>query len=80
MELLWQLHRRRRIESCPVVHAGIGKASFTEDQLVANIKAFADAVAKSKPAGSKGTFIEKISVSSTMGPGVKIEPSSIFSN
>jgi large subunit ribosomal protein L1 len=69
-----------RVEKAGIVQAGIGKASFTEDQLVANIKAFADAVAKSKPAGSKGTFIEKISVSSTMGPGLKIEPSSIFSN
>jgi large subunit ribosomal protein L1 len=69
-----------RVEKAGIVQAGVGKASFTEDQLVANIKAFADAVAKSKPAGSKGTFIEKISVSSTMGPGLKIEPSSIFTN
>ena len=61
-----------------VEKAGIGKASFTADKLVQNIKAFADAVQKSKPSGAKGTFIQRVAVSSTMGPGVKVEPSSLF--
>jgi large subunit ribosomal protein L1 len=67
-----------RVEKAGIVQAGVGKASFTADALVQNIKAFADAVSKAKPAGSKGQFVEKISVSSTMGPGLKIEPGSIF--
>jgi large subunit ribosomal protein L1 len=61
-----------------IVHAGVGKASFANDKLVENIKAFADAVAKAKPSGAKGTFVQRIAISSTMGPGVKVEPSSIF--
>jgi len=67
-----------RVEKAGIVQAGVGKASFTEQALVQNIKAFADAVNKAKPAGSKGHFVEKISVSSTMGPGLKIEPNSLF--
>src|SRR5690349_11893161 len=67
-----------RVEKAGIVQAGVGKASFTQDQLVANVKAFADAVQKAKPAGAKGTFVEKISLSSTMGPGLKIEPTTIF--
>ena len=67
-----------RVEKAGIVQAGVGKASFTEQQLVQNIKAFADAVAKAKPSGAKGQFVEKISVSSTMGPGLKVEPSTIF--
>src|SRR3954465_3615406 len=67
-----------RVEKAGIVQAGIGKASFQEEALVQNIKAFADAVNKAKPAGSKGHFVEKISVSSTMGPGLKIEPNSLF--
>jgi len=67
-----------RVEKAGIVHAGVGKASFPEDKLVENIKAFADAVQKAKPAGAKGTFIQRIAVSSTMGPGVKIEPGSVF--
>jgi len=67
-----------RVEKAGIVQAGVGKASFSEAALVQNIKAFADAVNKSKPAGSKGHFVEKISVSSTMGPGLKIEPGSLF--
>ena len=55
------------------MHAGIGKASFTEKALVENVKAFVDAVVKAKPQGSKGTYLKKVSLSSTMGPGVKIE-------
>jgi large subunit ribosomal protein L1 len=68
-----------RVEKAGIVHAGVGKASFTEKALVENIKAFVEAVAKSKPAGSKGTYIKKVSVSSTMGPGVKIETGSVVS-
>jgi large subunit ribosomal protein L1 len=67
-----------RVEKAGIVHAGVGKASFPADKLTANIKAFADAVAKAKPAGAKGTYINRVAVSSTMGPGVKIEPSSVF--
>jgi large subunit ribosomal protein L1 len=67
-----------RVEKAGIIHAGVGKASFAIDKLVENIKAFADAVAKAKPSGAKGTFVQRIAVSSTMGPGVKVEPSSIF--
>jgi large subunit ribosomal protein L1 len=67
-----------RVEKAGIVQAGVGKASFTEAALVQNIKAFAEAVNRSKPAGAKGHFVEKISVSSTMGPGLKIEPNSLF--
>jgi large subunit ribosomal protein L1 len=67
-----------RVEKAGIVQAGIGKASFSADKLVQNIKAFADAVQKAKPAGAKGTFIQRVAVSSTMGPGVKVEPSSLF--
>ncbi|HEY7298265.1 MAG TPA: 50S ribosomal protein L1 [Xanthobacteraceae bacterium] len=67
-----------RVEKAGIVQAGVGKASFSADQLVQNIKAFADAVQKAKPAGAKGTFIQRVAVSSTMGPGVKVEPASLF--
>jgi large subunit ribosomal protein L1 len=66
-----------RVEKAGIVQAGVGKASFSEQQLVENIRAFTDAVMKAKPAGSKGTFVKRIAVTSTMGPGVKIEPASI---
>ena len=66
------------MEKAGIVQAGIGKASFSADKLVQNIKAFADAVQKSKPSGAKGTYINRVAVSSTMGPGVKVEPSSLF--
>jgi len=65
-----------RVEKAGVIHAGVGKASFTEEALVDNIRAFADAVIKAKPSGAKGTFVKRIAVTSTMGPGVKIEPAS----
>ncbi len=65
-----------RAEKAGVVHAGIGKASFTEDQLVANVKAIVDAINRAKPAGAKGTYLKKISLSSTMGPGVSIDVAS----
>jgi large subunit ribosomal protein L1 len=67
-----------RVEKAGIVQAGVGKASFSEDKLVENIKAFADAVAKAKPAGAKGTYIQKMSVSSSQGPGLKLEPSTIL--
>ena len=66
-----------RVEKAGIVQAGIGKASFSEDKLVANVKALADAVSKAKPAGAKGTYIQRVAVSSTMGPGVKVEPGSL---
>jgi large subunit ribosomal protein L1 len=66
-----------RVEKAGLLHAGVGKASFTEEALVANIRAFADAVMKAKPSGAKGTFLKRVSVTSTMGPGVKIEPASL---
>jgi large subunit ribosomal protein L1 len=67
-----------RVEKAGIVHAGIGKASFDEAKLVENIKAFADAVSKAKPTGAKGTYIQRVAVSSTMGPGVKVEPGTIL--
>jgi large subunit ribosomal protein L1 len=67
-----------RVEKAGIVQAGVGKASFSEEKLVENIKAFADAVQKAKPAGAKGTFVNRVAISSTMGPGVKVEPSSMF--
>ena len=62
-----------RVESAGILQAGVGKASFSEDKLVENIKAFADAVNKAKPAGAKGHYINRVSMSSTMGPGVKVD-------
>ncbi len=61
-----------KAEKAGVVHAGIGKASFDEGKLVENVRAFVDAVSKAKPSGSKGTYMKKVSLSSTMGPGVSI--------
>jgi large subunit ribosomal protein L1 len=61
-----------RVEKAGIVQAGIGKASFTEDAIVQNVKAFVDSVVKAKPTGAKGTYLKKISLSSTMGPGVKV--------
>ena len=62
-----------RAEKAGIVHAGVGKASFTEDALVANVKAFVDAINKAKPSGAKGLYLQKVSISSTMGPGVKLD-------
>ena len=67
-----------RVEKAGIVQAGIGKASFSEEKLVQNVKALADAVTKAKPAGAKGTYIQRVAVSSTMGPGVKVEPGSLL--
>jgi large subunit ribosomal protein L1 len=61
-----------RVEKAGIVQAGVGKASFTEDAITANVKAFIDAVTKARPSGAKGNYLKKISLSSTMGPGVKI--------
>ncbi|WP_333792883.1 50S ribosomal protein L1 [Hyphomicrobium sp.] len=66
-----------RVEKAGIIHAGVGKASFTDEALVENIKAFVDAVSKAKPTGSKGTYIKKVSVSSTMGVGVKVDTGSV---
>lgn len=62
-----------RVEKAGIIHAGVGKASFDEKAIAENVKAFIDAVAKAKPAGAKGTYIKKIALSSTMGPGIKID-------
>ena len=66
-----------RVEKAGIIQAGVGKASFAEPQLIENIKAFADAVQKARPAGAKGTFIQRVAVSSSMGPGVKIDPATL---
>src|SRR6202166_1178967 len=67
-----------RVEKAGIVQAGIRKASFSEEKLMQNAKALPDAVAKAKPAGAKGTYIQRVAVSSTMGPGVKVEPGSLL--
>ena len=66
-----------RAEKAGIVHAGIGKASFTEDALVENLKAFVGAISRAKPTGVKGAYIKRVSLSSTMGPGVKLDMSSL---
>jgi large subunit ribosomal protein L1 len=67
-----------RVEKAGIIHGGVGKLSFDDDKLVENIRAFADAVAKAKPSGAKGTYINRIAISSTMGPGVKVEIASVL--
>lgn len=69
-----------RAEKAGIVHGGVGKASFPEEALIQNIKAFVDSVMKAKPAAAKGNYVNKISISSTQGPGVKIEIGSIASS
>ena len=66
-----------RVEKSGIVHAGIGKISFTEEALTSNVKALIEALNRSKPSGAKGTYIKRISLSSTMGPGVKVDTTSI---
>jgi len=66
-----------RAEKAGVVHAGVGKASFTEAALVDNVRAFVGAITRAKPSGAKGTYIKKVSLSSTMGPGIKVELSGL---
>jgi large subunit ribosomal protein L1 len=65
-----------KVEKAGVIHAGIGKVSFTEDKLAQNIRAFVEAVSKARPTGAKGTYLKKVSLSSTMGPGVSVDISS----
>jgi len=66
-----------RVEKAGIVHAGIGKASFTDEALLANVKALVDALSKAKPTGAKGTYIKRIALSSTMGPGFKVDTASV---
>ena len=66
-----------RVEKAGIVHAGIGKASFTEEALLANVKALVDALQKAKPTGAKGLYVKKISLSSTMGPGFRVDTGSV---
>jgi large subunit ribosomal protein L1 len=67
-----------RAEKAGIIHAGIGKASFSEDALVENVKAFVGAINRAKPSGAKGTYLKKVSLSSTMGPGVKLDVSNLL--
>lgn len=69
-----------RAEKSGIVHAGVGKASFSEDAIAANVKALVTAITRAKPAGAKGTFIKKVSISSTMGPGVKLDPATAINS
>lgn len=67
-----------RVEKAGIIHAGVGKASFSEDALVENVKAFVGAISRAKPSGAKGTYIKRVSLSSTMGPGLKVDVASVF--
>lgn len=67
-----------RVEKAGVIHAGIGKVSFDSDKLVENIRAFVDAVSKARPTGAKGTYIQRVALSSTMGPGLRVELASVL--
>jgi len=69
-----------KVEKAGVVHAGIGKVSFDEGKLAENVRAFVDAVQKAKPAGAKGSYMQKVSISSTMGPGVSVSIDSATGN
>ncbi len=62
-----------KVEKAGVIHAGVGKVSFDEKKLAENIRAFIDAVSKAKPSGAKGAYLKKVSLSSTMGPGVSVD-------
>ena len=66
-----------RVEKAGIIQGSVGKSSFDDAKLIENIKAFVDAVAKAKPAGAKGTYIQRVAISSTMGPGVKIDPATV---
>jgi large subunit ribosomal protein L1 len=66
-----------RAEKAGIIHAGIGKASFDDSKLLENIRAFVDAIQKAKPTGAKGTYVQKVSLSSSMGPGVRVDVSSL---
>ena len=66
-----------RVEKQGIIHSGIGKISFSDDQLKQNFKAFVDAIVKAKPAGAKGKYVQKVSLTSTMGPGLKIDTAEV---
>ena len=66
-----------RAEKAGLIHAGVGKASFTDEALVENVRAFVDAINRAKPSGAKGTYIKRVSLSSTMGPGLKLDVASV---
>ena len=66
-----------RVEKAGIVQGSVGKASFDDEKLVENIKAFVDAVTRAKPAGAKGTYLQRVALSSTMGPGVKVDPATL---
>ena len=66
-----------RVEKAGIIHAGVGKASFAEDKLAENVNAFLTAIQKARPSGAKGTFMQRITLSSTMGPGVKVDTSEV---
>lgn len=67
-----------RVEKAGIIQGSVGKASFDDEKLVENIKAFVDAVSKAKPAGAKGTYLQRVALSTTMGPGVKVDPSTVL--
>ena len=67
-----------RVEKAGIIHAGIGKASFDAKAIEENIRAFTSAVSKAKPSGSKGTYLKRAALSSTMGPGIKVDVSSLI--
>jgi len=67
-----------RVEKAGIIHAGVGKVSFDAANIEENVKAFADAVQKAKPSGAKGTFVKRVAISSTMGPGIKLDPASVM--
>ncbi|MCR9239698.1 MAG: 50S ribosomal protein L1 [Alphaproteobacteria bacterium] len=66
-----------RVEKAGILHVGVGKASFTEEAIVQNIQALADAVSRSRPSGAKGTFVKRFAITSTMGPGIHVDPASV---
>lgn len=67
-----------RVEKAGIVHAGVGKASFPDDKLAENIRAFVDAVNRAKPTGAKGTYLKKVAISSTMGPGIRVDQATVL--
>lgn len=66
-----------RVEKAGIIHAGVGKASFSQDQLVENVRAFVTAISRAKPSGAKGTYLKRAALSSTMGPGIKVDVASV---
>ena len=66
-----------RVEKAGIIHAGVGKASFSDEQIAENVKALVDAVVKAKPAAVKGTYMKRATMSSTIGPGVRVDPQSL---